>query len=266
MNRDDEPILVSRETAVRLLEEAAHDDGDRRIVHTFVVAGRVDCGADWELNNAVEYVRNADPVGFAAHPYRHELAAARDGRVVYFDVQCPDGFVTDVSDDDVRAAAEADHAEIAERRRHYVEHTVPSVIAEHGWTVQGVFPTTEDNQTPMFHYTIGLTAKGRAELILLGLPPEMAAPILNLAAKRHIANPIQPGTEVDVDYSVKFRAIGCTPDVVTEYACIAGEIYGAENVTVIQLMWPDNGGNYPTDPGWKPGCVQFPLTVPAEVN
>lgn len=266
MNREDEPILVSRNTAVRLLEEAAHDVGDRRIVHTFVVAGGLDLGADWDLDNAIEFVQSADPVGFVPHPMEHELAAAHGRKVVYFGVKCPDGFVSDVSDDDVRAAAEADHAEIAARRRHYVEHIVPESIAAHGWHIQGVFPTAEDSSTPIFHYTIGLTAKGRAELILLGLPPELAVPILNGAAELHIANPIHPGAEVDAAFSVKFRAVAAGPDVVREYACIAGEVYGFDKVAVIQLMWPDREGNYPTDPGWTGGRVQYPLTAPAEVN
>ncbi len=92
MQPDADTILVTADTAIKLLTAAA-DDGT---VHTLLPVDAFDLGADWTVEDAVKMLRTAHTIGFVPHPAKHELAAADDEKVIYFDVRCPDGLVSDV--------------------------------------------------------------------------------------------------------------------------------------------------------------------------
>lgn len=133
----------------------------------------------------------------------------------------------------------------------YLTEQVLPIIAEHGWMIQAVFGTATDHDAP-FAYTVGLTAAGLPELVVSGLPYETSGSILNDAARRHLADEIQPGATVDDIASVPFRAVAAPLAEVN----MARNLYGLDRVRAVQLVWPDDAGNYPGDVGWKLGNGQ----------
>src|SRR5689334_16622824 len=114
------------------------------------------------------------------------------------------------------------------------------VIAEHGWMVQGVFPT-EDAPGAPFAYTIGMTVAGLPEMVISGLAANTAGAILNTAALLHLDRELRAGQTVDGAASVTFRVVAApTAEVNT-----ARNLYGAAAVSALQLVWPDKDGAYP---------------------
>lgn len=122
-----------------------------------------------------------------------------------------------------------------------------TIIAEHGWMIQGVFPTATSPGTP-FAYTIGLTASGVSELVISGLDANTAGSILNAAARRHLAEELRPGMVVEGLASVPFVVVAAPFAEVG----MARNMYG-DRVGAVQLVWPDEGGAYPGDERWSLG-------------
>jgi hypothetical protein len=58
----------------------------RKRIHCFLGG----FGADWDLDEAARFVREADKVGWAPSIFRHELAALKDGKLCTFDVRAPE--------------------------------------------------------------------------------------------------------------------------------------------------------------------------------
>jgi hypothetical protein len=126
------------------------------------------------------------------------------------------------------------------------------LIDRFGWMVQGVFPTKNDlladpaNSFP-FAYTVGLTARRLPELIVAGLPQDVAMEILNNAASRVVTDGfVLTGENYD--------------DILEGYACrfvptdtarlsVARRLY--LNVVAMQLLWPDNAARFPGEPGFQ---------------
>jgi uncharacterized protein DUF4262 len=125
-----------------------------------------------------------------------------------------------------------------------------ATIAEHGWMVQGVFPTAESvarGETLTFAYTAGLTARGLPEMILVGLPLDGAADLLNDAAKIAVE---RGAVEFDADvdgiiagFPVRFTAATTAP------LSVARSLYGSR-VRAVQMLWPDDQGRFPGDPAY----------------
>ncbi len=145
-------------------------------------------------------------------------------------------------------------AEFNARLDAYLADKVLPIIAELGWMVQGVFPTADDPCVG-FCYTVGLTAAGLPELVIAGVPYETGGPILNDAARRHLAEEIAPGATVDGLASVPFRAV----DAPLAEVNMPRNLYGADRVRAVQLVWPDDGGAYPGEPGWSLGDGVQPI-------
>ena len=135
---------------------------------------------------------------------------------------------------------------------------VQDVIARQGWAVQYVFPTREDPVQP-FAYTVGLTSFGRPELIVVGLPPDIACLVLNHTAQQHITHPVSPGDTLRPGLSVPLRAVYVPKSVQDQCAGVARSLYG-DTVTLVQLMWPSNTGRWPDHPDWdgEPGQQDIP--------
>ena len=125
---------------------------------------------------------------------------------------------------------------------------VQEMITEHGWAVQYVFPTREDPVQP-YAYTVGLTSFGRPELVVVGLPTDVAGVVLNRAARQHITDPIAPGDTLRPGLSVSLRAEAVAASVRDRCAGVARHLYGDE-VTLVQLLWPSNTGRWPDQPDW----------------
>ena len=81
-------------------------------------------------------------------------------------------------------------------RLDYLGHMC-GVIAQHGWAVQGV---ERDRIHPPWAYTVGLTARGRPELVVTGMQLDRAAQLLNDVAAHvvHAAAP-SPGEQIALD-------------------------------------------------------------------
>ncbi|MGI6797038.1 DUF4262 domain-containing protein [Gordonia sihwensis] len=134
-----------------------------------------------------------------------------------------------------------------------------ALIAEGRWSVTGVLG---DAANPPLTYTTGLTAHGRPELVMTGLPPDLAGILLDHAARAVVADPgFGPGSDVPARLRrpVRFRAI----DVIDAGALrLTRVVYGAR-FDAIQLVWPDDDGRYPWQSGYSiPARVQPLLGVP----
>jgi len=120
---------------------------------------------------------------------------------------------------------------------------VQSVIDEHGWMVQFV------GCDPPLAYTIGLTVRGLPELVVSALPPDVAAQVLNRAARLGFT----AGDLVDIGFSVQFRAVPVTTP--RTHMGVAGRMYG-NRFTALQLLWPSKTGVWPGEEGWDGGPQQ----------
>ena len=113
------------------------------------------------------------------------------------------------------------------------------LIAEHGHMIQGVIGD------PPFTYTTGLTTRALPELWLGGLTIEQGGGILNAVADRMRDHGQPPaGTPFEVGYSVDFMLHG---PVDPEAAEANMAIYLYEEVTVMQVLWPDGDDRFPND-------------------
>lgn len=127
---------------------------------------------------------------------------------------------------------------------------VAALIDEHGVMLQAVFG---DSVADAFTYTVGLTGRGLPELWLGTLAPEQAGPILNAAAKQ---TALEPGP-LDLGFSVPFRIRG--PVDVDEAAVgVARQMHPLSDVVVLQVLWPDEAGLFPDEPGYD---ERFPQRV-----
>lgn len=96
---DSAPEPVEKETAKTLAREAAFtettEDGEpgRTLIHSFAVGSGFALGADWDLDEVLEFIDAADEVAWVDGPgaLGHELAVRGDGRVRLFQVKRPRG-------------------------------------------------------------------------------------------------------------------------------------------------------------------------------
>lgn len=131
-----------------------------------------------------------------------------------------------------------------------------AVIAEHGHAVVGVFDP-DGIDTP-FAYTVGLTAKGRPELLISGLPAEMAQTLLNDAAEAWTEE-WTTGTVVDglLRDGYQFTVVNGTPTEALTLGAVHA-LYGEFRVQ--QLVWPDRDRHWPWDHEYNDeGAWQQPL-------
>lgn len=129
-------------------------------------------------------------------------------------------------------------------------------VAAGRWAVTGVF---SDDLGPAFAYTTGLTEFSRPELLIYGLEPELAGPILNRAA------------ELLIDDEALFDAprigrilrppyqVAALPAVDTAELTVTRLLYGPD-VPVVQLIWPDAAGRFPWEPGYAYPLDAQPLS------
>ncbi len=124
------------------------------------------------------------------------------------------------------------------------------IIAQHGWMVQAVLPG--DTQPP-YSYTVGLSQAPfhHPEIFLVGLHPEQARPLLNVAG-----NHVKGGMRFDratlsdqiiEGYPAAFRPIKSRSTVRHSNAgrAILGRAFDG-----VQLILPDAEGLFP----WESGC------------
>jgi hypothetical protein len=137
------------------------------------------------------------------------------------------------------------NAERDERMRAYLQ-SCRETIARHGGMIQGVFPTAISPGVG-FSYTVGLTAAGLPELVISGLPMDLAGTLLNDAARTSLGAEIKAGNTIADIANVSFKVIDAPKAEIN----LARRLYGADVVRALQLVWPDDSGHYPGDAGWS---------------
>jgi hypothetical protein len=119
---------------------------------------------------------------------------------------------------------------------------ITGLIGQYGWAIQGV---ERDGPHPPWAYTTGLTGQGRPELVITGMELGEAAELLNLAAG------LPPGTLVPGTYfrlrSTSARVIEVTAP--WAHLNVAVDVYG-EDITALQLVFADDRGRWPWEPGF----------------
>ena len=131
-----------------------------------------------------------------------------------------------------------------ERVAHHVMH-IEQAIREHGWAVHGVFAAVPDEHS--FAYTIGLTRAGLPELLVAGVSDaRVGASILNAVAKAHLKETLAAGSEIRLDEVVAPLRVIEAPLAEIDWA---KEVCGG-SAYALQLVWPDDDGNWPATPTW----------------
>lgn len=131
------------------------------------------------------------------------------------------------------------------------QHTavVRKMIDQQGFMVQAVFPKDAE-QGPAFAYTVGLTAKGLPELLVAGVPHEVAAQILTEAVPPLVEGLIRAGAPWQCpEWMGPHMQVVVVPPVVGVMGG-AYRLYGVESVAGLQLLWADTRGRFPFHPDY----------------
>lgn len=126
------------------------------------------------------------------------------------------------------------------------------------WVIQ---PVDGSETRPFFYaYTIGLTESGGiGDLLVTGMPHELAAHVLNEISEFMLANSGLPPSEWDVtveDEIHTLRPVWITRPSNEVPMHMAVAYYGTRLVPAIQYVWPTSRGHYPWDEGWPEMLVQ----------
>ncbi|WP_345214515.1 DUF4262 domain-containing protein [Georgenia halophila] len=131
-----------------------------------------------------------------------------------------------------------------------------ALIEEHGWMVQTVEPEPD---TVPFAYTVGLTRyHDHPELLVSGLPAEVAGPVLNQMGRQvREGERFTAGDVLVKDGTELFFVLLPVED---PYEMVtAQEIYnddGARPVPGLQMVWSDAYGRLPWEEQWLGGWPQ----------
>lgn len=126
-----------------------------------------------------------------------------------------------------------------------------NTILEHGHQVIGVFG---DEHEDFLSYSVGRSVRGKPEFVITGpLPMHVSGYMINEAAKHMDEDslPVGHGYEFLPDtlldgYGV--RVIRANPN---KYPVnTIRRLFGAQEFTLLQLLWPDAEGIFPDEPGY----------------
>ncbi len=137
-------------------------------------------------------------------------------------------------------------------RADYLDH-LQNIIARHEWAVQGI---ERDRIHPPWAYTIGLTLRGRPELVVTGLPLARATALLNEVASHALpASALTPGEQVQLTDGPLIEIVEVAEP--TAHLEVAVELFGAR-IRALQVVHADWHGHWPWDrrylgvPGGQP--------------
>ena len=128
-------------------------------------------------------------------------------------------------------------------------------ITTHGWAVTGVFG---DEAWASFSYSTGLTNFSHPELVVTGLPVNLAGIVINLVGERIRSGAVftagdQVNEVFDDDYPAAFITAR-TRDTERPLA-LSNLIY--PRCSALQIVWPDSLERFPWEPGYEtPSDVQ----------
>ncbi|TAJ49911.1 MAG: DUF4262 domain-containing protein [Herbiconiux sp.] len=130
------------------------------------------------------------------------------------------------------------------------------LVERYGWAVRHVLAGRMPSEPP-FSYTIGLSSRPHPELVIVGLPPDVAKAFLDIAVAmiddgrtfvpgemaHGLAGDDRPLAVIRVDDAHELSAVE--------------EIYGSVNA--LQLVWPDSSGRFPWVVGYANAAEVQPL-------
>ena len=128
------------------------------------------------------------------------------------------------------------------------ERKVVSDIEEFGWHVAMI---PEDDEGPSFAYSIGLFKNfGHPEIIIFGLGVEVLHGMINLIGEevrqgRRFADG-ESASGILEGFDVRFR--GVAREHYHEHIGYARWFYEGDDFPVLQCLWPDREGRFPSDP------------------
>lgn len=110
-------------------------------------------------------------------------------------------------------------------------------------------------------YTTGLTGVGHPELVIVGLPPDVSMFLLNAVAHQVTGHhrDLIPGLPVpDLEWDLMVQEIP-NPGMILFDANGYYDRPWQASVPALQVIWPDEDGRFPGEPGHDPGVVAQPL-------
>jgi len=129
---------------------------------------------------------------------------------------------------------------------------IREVIESHGQYLQQVF--ADPDEGPSFAYTVGNTGRALPELIVVGEDAEVLGPALDRLGQqqRDGKRRFGAGDVVTLEgYKVPLR-LGATCDFARSYfATLVSRYYGRSDFELLQVIWPDEEGHFPGEPGWS---------------
>jgi hypothetical protein len=138
---------------------------------------------------------------------------------------------------------ECDHPQSS--HQDYLDH-MQGLIDRFGWAVVGI---EDDRIHPPWAYTIGLTPRGRPELVVTGLPLPRATWLLNTVAPYMLDTAVPlPGEEALVEGGPLMEVVRVTEP--KAHLVTAVELYGPE-IRALQLVYADDRGHWPWDAGFR---------------
>jgi hypothetical protein len=131
-----------------------------------------------------------------------------------------------------------------------IERKLVSDIEEFGWHVIKIF---EDDEGPAFAYSIGLFKSfSHPEIIIFGLDVHLMHRMINLIGEevrqgRRFAEG-DAASGILEGYDVQFHEVARRH--YHEHVGHARWFYKGDDFPVLQCLWPDKKGRFPTDPGF----------------
>ena len=130
-------------------------------------------------------------------------------------------------------------------------------IKRDGRSIVGVLATEEDDGPP-FTYTIGNHLKGLPELLVIGTSQGF---FLNTLSHLMIAagHGFEDGETVRMLGSKEVKLIHASAAAREEYTIQAGEHFGHQNYSVMQVLMPDKQGRFPGEDGCDEPYASVPV-------
>jgi hypothetical protein len=143
------------------------------------------------------------------------------------------------------------------------EHVVTDLLAtidRHGWAVRHVGPGARREEV-VFSYTIGLTAMGHPEVVVQGLPFDVAHAFLNDVGQDVRMGKSFPAGTVTEDLTSPASPVVFIAVEDTSGLTAVEQVYG--HVDAVQLVWPDSRGRLPWAEEYANAPWAQPLLGPA---
>lgn len=141
----------------------------------------------------------------------------------------------------------------------YAQEMIRDRLKKHGLAIQFTFPT-EEGQGPRFAYTIGMTDIGHPELLVIGLPDELAGLVFN-QVHNELRTGQRTGRELMIEkiLSVPLLVHATDPGKSCAYTIQGDEHYRIRGLRPVysQLIWPDPAGIYPHQEGFDEDMKQI---------